>query len=180
MSYILSCPNLNILDIDISIGQISILLHYGALQISTLPPTHPLTLPPYSPTNPSPYSPTNPSPYSQPFNQLHNIFHQQQTGITPRHVRNLYNGAQERGVGSCTLLKIEHVKDRDRRGRQKKITSAVEEAMMQSLRVDMAGRNTCPAWLTVQYLIPERISNSPQKEIPQNKAHKETRSYQSS
>jgi len=140
MSYILSCPNLNILDIDISIGQISILLHYGALQISTLPPTHPLTLPPYSPTNPSPYSPTNPSPYSQPFNQLHNIFHQQQTGITPRHVRNLYNGAQERGVGSCTLLKIEHVKDRDRRGRQKKITSAVEEAIVDAVTKDRYGR----------------------------------------
>ena len=97
MSHILSCLNLNILDIiAISIGQISILLHYSALQISTLPPTHnpslysqlfPLliTLPPTH--NSSPYSqlfpllttlpPThNPSPYLQPFNQLHNIFHQ--------------------------------------------------------------------------------------------------------
>jgi len=51
---------LNILDIiDISIGQISILLHYAALQIPTLPPTH-----------------STSSPYAQPFNQLHNIFHQ--------------------------------------------------------------------------------------------------------
>ena len=56
---------LNILDIiDISIGQISILIHYGALQISTLPATH----------NPSPYS--QPFPLLTTFNQHHNIFPQ--------------------------------------------------------------------------------------------------------
>jgi len=44
---------------------------------------------------------------------------QQQTGITPRHVRNLYDGTQERGWAPGTLLKIEDVKDRNRRGRKK-------------------------------------------------------------
>jgi len=65
---------------------------------------------------------------------------QQQTGITPRHVRNLYNGAQERGWVPGILLKIEHVKDRDRRGRKKKITSAVEEAIVDAVTKDRYGR----------------------------------------
>ena len=65
---------------------------------------------------------------------------QQQTGITPRHVRNPYNGAQKRGWVPGTLLKIEHVKDRDRRGRKKKITSAVEEAIVDAITKDRYAR----------------------------------------
>ena len=66
---------------------------------------------------------------------------QQQTGITPRQVHNLYNGARERVWVPGTLLKIEHVKDRDRRGRKKKVTSAWRRLLwMQSLNIAMLGR----------------------------------------
>ena len=78
---------------------------------------------------------------------------QQQTGITPRHARNPYNGAQERGWVPGSLLKIEHVKDRDRRGRKKKITSAVEEAIMDAVTKDRYAREKTLVQLGLQFNI---------------------------
>ena len=60
---------------------------------------------------------------------------QQQTGITSRHIRNLYNGAKERGWVPGISLKIEHAKDSDYRGRKKKITSGVEEAIVDAVTI---------------------------------------------
>jgi len=77
---------------------------------------------------------------------------QQQTGITPRHSRNLYNGAQERGWVPGTLLKIEHVKDRDRRGRKKMITS-VEEPIVDAVTKDRYGREKTLVQLGLQFNI---------------------------
>ena len=52
-----------------------------------------------------------------------------------------------------TLLKIEHVKDRDRRGRQKKITSAVEEAIVDAVTKDRYGREKTLVQLGLQFNI---------------------------
>jgi len=78
---------------------------------------------------------------------------QQQTGITPRHVRNLHNEAQARGWVPGILLKIEHIKDRDRCRRKKKITSAVEEVIVDAVTKDRYAREKTLVQLGLQFNI---------------------------
>ncbi|KAF8421670.1 hypothetical protein EV426DRAFT_195391 [Tirmania nivea] len=78
---------------------------------------------------------------------------QQQTGITPRHVWNLYTEAQQRGWEPGILLKIEHVQNRDRCGRKKKITPAVEQAIMDAVIKDQYGREKILVQLGLQFSI---------------------------
>jgi len=50
-------------------------------------------------------------------------------------------------------LKIEHVQDRDRHGRKKKITSAVEEAIVDAVTKDRYGREKTLVQLGLQFNI---------------------------
>ncbi|RPB28962.1 hypothetical protein L211DRAFT_864606 [Terfezia boudieri ATCC MYA-4762] len=78
---------------------------------------------------------------------------QQQTGITPRHIRNLYNEAQTRGWDPGTPLTLKHVKDKARSGRPKKVTAVVEQAVVDAVIKDRYGREKTTAQLALEFNI---------------------------
>src|SRR5438445_10855909 len=78
---------------------------------------------------------------------------QQQTGITPRHVRNLHNEAQKRGWDPGTPLMLQHVKNKVRSGRPIRITPSVEQAVVDAVLKDRYGREESIVQLGLQFNI---------------------------
>lgn len=78
---------------------------------------------------------------------------QQQTGITPQHIRNLHNRAKDRGWKPGTPLILDHVKDKSRCGRPTKITPMDEEAVINAVLKDRYGREKTVLQLASQFNI---------------------------